>query len=162
MNRGWASAIHPGKTSSILSRSVEAERVGFPMAEFGAEPLLSRLGVVPLVGVMMLLVMLSFAMALRGGGARSGGVEAARGPEMRAYTAAEVAKHCTRESMWVIIDGKVYDLTEYVDQHEGGSKAIMKHAGGDASVGFHGPQHPPKVDVVIEDFLIGTLAEKEE
>jgi len=131
------------------------------MAEFsGAEPLLSQIGLGPLVLAFFLLVLLSFTMAGRGGRGRGADIETVP-VVLREFTAAEVAKHNTKDSMWVIIDGKVYDLTDYVDQHEGGSKAIMKHAGGDASEGFHGPQHPPKVWIVIEDFQIGTLVKKD-
>ena len=52
----------------------------------------------------------------------------------------------------------MYDITHYVEEHVGGD-AILNNAGGDSSVGFHGPQHPPdKVRDVIADFLIGELA----
>lgn len=30
-------------------------------------------------------------------------------------------------------------------------------AGGDATEGFHGPQHPPTVHELIKDYCIGTL-----
>ena len=53
------------------------------------------------------------------------------------YTAEEVAKHKTRDDLWVIIRGKVYDLTSYVDEHPGGG-AILNNAGGDTTEGFEG------------------------
>jgi cytochrome b involved in lipid metabolism len=72
------------------------------------------------------------------------------------YTAADVAKHATKDDLWVIIDGKVYDLTRYVDPHPGG-EGILNHAGGDSTEGFHGPQHPDHVHVTLRKFLIGKL-----
>ena len=60
------------------------------------------------------------------------------------FSAAEVRKHATREDAWVIIDGKVYDVTAFVEDHPGGD-AILNNAGGDATKGFHGPQHPDHV-----------------
>ena len=57
---------------------------------------------------------------------------------------------------WIVVKGRVYDVTAYVDDHPGGA-AILKHAGGDATAGFHGPQHPPRVFDIIDDFLIGDV-----
>jgi len=72
------------------------------------------------------------------------------------YTTEEVSRHCTRESLWLIIDGRVYDVTSYVDHHPGGD-AIFRNAGRDSSAGFHGDQHPEKVNEIIPDFYIGDL-----
>jgi len=44
-------------------------------------------------------------------------------------TPSEVAKHNSKESCWVIISGQVYDVTEYLDDHPGGAKAILRFAG---------------------------------
>ena len=74
------------------------------------------------------------------------------------YTAAQVATHDSEDDLWVVIDGKVYDLTEYVHEHPGGSEAIAKNAGKDATVGFNGPQHPSRVFDIVEDYRVGTLA----
>ena len=84
-------------------------------------------------------------------------------PEYRGYTKDEVAVHCKEGDLWVILkekhsDGefKVYDLSEYVDQHPGGD-AIYNNAGGDATVGFNGPQHPPTVHDLVKEYCIGYL-----
>jgi cytochrome b involved in lipid metabolism len=80
------------------------------------------------------------------------------------YTREEVAKHNTREDAWIIIKHKktgvaqVYDVTEYVDEHPGG-ESILAHVGGEATEGFHGPQHPDTVFVMSEEYCIGKLAE---
>ena len=65
-----------------------------------------------------------------------------------------------QDDLWVIIKGKVYDVTSYVDEHPGG-ESILKNAGKDSTVGFHGPQHPSRVFQIIEDFLIGELIESD-
>jgi hypothetical protein len=40
--------------------------------------------------------------------------------EVRIFTKAEVAKHDTVNDCWMIINGKVYDVTPFVDEHPGG------------------------------------------
>lgn len=79
----------------------------------------------------------------------------------RIITRKEVAEHCEIDDLWVIIDNKVYDLTKFVPNHPGGEKAIAKHAGGDATKGFYGIQHPERTFFEIEDYLIGAVPEKE-
>ncbi|KAG8774371.1 hypothetical protein FRC15_001338 [Serendipita sp. 397] len=53
-----------------------------------------------------------------------------------------VSQHNTRESCWIIVHGNVYDVTEFLDDHPGGSKIILKYAGKDATEEYD-PIHPP-------------------
>jgi L-lactate dehydrogenase (cytochrome) len=57
-------------------------------------------------------------------------------------TGTEVAKHNSKASCWVIIHGKAYDVTEFLPEHPGGQKIILKYAGKDATEEFE-PIHPP-------------------
>lgn len=54
----------------------------------------------------------------------------------------EVAQHNTRQSCWIIVHGNVYDVTEFLDDHPGGSKIILKYAGKDATQEYD-PIHSP-------------------
>ncbi|KAI9841089.1 MAG: hypothetical protein M1837_000993 [Sclerophora amabilis] len=54
----------------------------------------------------------------------------------------EITKHGSRESCWVVIHGKAYDVTEFLPEHPGGPKIILKYAGKDATTEFD-PIHPP-------------------
>jgi len=42
---------------------------------------------------------------------------------------AEVAKHSSRRSCWIVINDKVYDVTSFVPEHPGGSTILLKQAG---------------------------------
>ncbi|KAJ5605410.1 hypothetical protein N7510_008191 [Penicillium lagena] len=57
-------------------------------------------------------------------------------------TGAAVAQHNSKDSCWVIVHGKAYDVTEFLPEHPGGQKIILKYAGKDATEEFE-PIHPP-------------------
>ena len=59
----------------------------------------------------------------------------------RQLSGIEVAKHATRESCWVIISGKVYDVTDFLDEHPGGANIILQYGGKDATEEYD-PVHP--------------------
>lgn len=82
------------------------------------------------------------------------------------WTREEVARHASADDLWLIIRdeggrgrARVYDVTDYAEEHPGGM-AIMFNAGGDATEGFHGPQHPPTVHELIKEYYIGTLEDE--
>ncbi|RDA84426.1 hypothetical protein CP532_2148 [Ophiocordyceps camponoti-leonardi (nom. inval.)] len=56
--------------------------------------------------------------------------------------AAQVAKHNSRESCWVILYGIVYDVTDFLSSHPGGANIILKLGGRDATEEYD-PVHPP-------------------
>ena len=72
--------------------------------------------------------------------------ERLRGPEKERteFTMEEVSKHNTEESCWVVIEGKVYDATAFVDRHPGGRLTILHMAGKDATDAFAG-FHPARI-----------------
>lgn len=74
------------------------------------------------------------------------------------YTLADVAKHADANSCWSAVNGKVYDLTKWINQHPGGPRRILAMCGKDASDAFngqHGGQARPAKE--LAGFEIGTL-----
>jgi len=45
----------------------------------------------------------------------------------------EVRKHNTKDSAWVVLHGKVYDLTAFLADHPGGEQVVLDWAGKDAT-----------------------------
>ena len=67
-----------------------------------------------------------------------------------------MADHNDASDAWLVIDAKVYNVTQYVDKHPGGDK-ILRNVGGDVTVAFRGPQHPAHVFETVDRFCIGEL-----
>ena len=55
---------------------------------------------------------------------------------MTFYTLEEVANHNTKESCWVVANNIVYDATEFINRHPGGSYVLLSKAGTDVSKHF--------------------------
>ena len=70
----------------------------------------------------------------------------------------ELALHNKRNDFWVALFGKVYNLTQYVNEHPGGS-AILKAAGKDATELFN-RTHPWVSEGVYKKYFIGNLAKE--
>jgi hypothetical protein len=58
-------------------------------------------------------------------------------PVPRRITSAELAKHCTRGDAWMAINGRVFDVTEYMEFHPGGVPELLRGAGKDATALFN-------------------------
>ncbi|KAK4250052.1 acyl-CoA dehydrogenase/oxidase [Corynascus novoguineensis] len=52
------------------------------------------------------------------------------------FTQSDVASHNKPDSLWIVVDGDVYDLTKFQDDHPGGKKILQRVAGKDASKQF--------------------------
>jgi len=62
------------------------------------------------------------------------------------YTLAQVSARNSAAGCWVVIDGGVYDLTQWIRSHPGGSGAILNLCGKDGTSSFtsqHGGQARP-------------------
>ncbi|KAL5091882.1 hypothetical protein Trisim1_002693 [Trichoderma cf. simile WF8] len=52
------------------------------------------------------------------------------------YTMEEIAKHNTKDDLWVVVKGVVLDLTNWLEEHPGGVNAILNFMGRDATEEF--------------------------
>lgn len=75
-----------------------------------------------------------------------------------AYILADVQSHNVATSCWTTINGNVYDLTQWISKHPGGSRAIIGLCGTDGSQAFNS-QHGRNADAVRElvEYRIGVL-----
>ncbi|KAK3191988.1 hypothetical protein K4F52_002031 [Lecanicillium sp. MT-2017a] len=54
----------------------------------------------------------------------------------KTFTTSDVASHNKPDSLYLIVDGDVYDVTQFQDDHPGGKKILQRVAGKDASKQF--------------------------
>jgi succinate dehydrogenase/fumarate reductase flavoprotein subunit/predicted heme/steroid binding protein len=52
------------------------------------------------------------------------------------FTMEEVAKHNTKDDLWVVVRGAVLDLTNWQEEHPGGAQALRNFAGRDSTEEF--------------------------
>ena len=74
------------------------------------------------------------------------------------YTSEQVAQHGSTSDCWTSIDGQVYDVTEWITRHPGGSGVISALCGTDGSPAFeaeHGGQDEPQR--LLEEYRVGPL-----
>ena len=89
-------------------------------------------------------------------------------PNVKTFTMAEVAAHGSDfenyQGCWTVINGKVYDITEYADtfKHPGG-EMIYQACGKDGIALFEtrpegsGTPHSPAANKILEKYYIGDL-----
>ena len=63
---------------------------------------------------------------------------------LRKISMSEIKKHTTPDDCWVVLNGKVYDLSTFHSEHPGGSRLITNNAGKDATALF-APIHPKDI-----------------
>lgn len=74
----------------------------------------------------------------------------------KTFTRDEVAKHNAEDSVWFIVDSKVYDVSDFLDAHPGGETVLRQVAGQDATAAFYN-LHRHEVLSRYEDLQIGTV-----
>ncbi|EGP86848.1 unnamed protein product [Zymoseptoria tritici ST99CH_1A5] len=77
------------------------------------------------------------------------------------FTAKEVGEHNTVEKgLHIIIDGEVYEMAGFVDEHPGGAKILKRVGGKDASKQFWKYHNEGVLKKYSPKLKIGTLKEE--
>lgn len=74
--------------------------------------------------------------------------------EIKEIPWSEIEKHKKRNDSWIVLNNKVYNITDYIKRHPGGD-VILKSAGKDGTLLFN--QHHPWVypDAVMKNACLG-------
>ncbi|MBU2100104.1 cytochrome b5 domain-containing protein [Candidatus Micrarchaeota archaeon] len=83
-------------------------------------------------------------------------------PETKTFSLSEVAEHNSKQDCWLVLSGKVYDVTDFIGSHPGGA-AILEGCGKDATELFEtrpigsGTPHSETARTLRENYFIGNL-----
>lgn len=80
--------------------------------------------------------------------------------QTRLYPASEVVLHNNpQDGYWLIINGRVYDASDFAHLHPGGLKIIQSYAGMDATIAYKKVQHDvnPEVDSLLGMYQLGAV-----
>ncbi|SCU81639.1 LAFA_0C06304g1_1 [Lachancea sp. 'fantastica'] len=69
----------------------------------------------------------------------------------------EIAEHNSQDDLWMIIDGKVYDCTKFMDEHPGGEEVLLDLGGQDATGPFADIGHSDDAVKMLADLYVGDL-----
>lgn len=85
--------------------------------------------------------------------------------ELREISRQELARHDHEDSCWKAINGKVYDVTDYIPEHPTRPSVILDWCGKESTTAWntkgHGRPHSEKAEAMLEQYRVGRLPEAE-
>ncbi|KAK9665181.1 hypothetical protein RND81_14G095900 [Saponaria officinalis] len=69
----------------------------------------------------------------------------------------DVSKHNSSKDCWLIISGKVYDVTPFMDDHPGGDEVLLSATRKDATNDFEDVGHSDSAREEMEKYCIGEI-----
>ncbi|CAN4099522.1 unnamed protein product [Withania somnifera] len=79
------------------------------------------------------------------------------GSDEKVHVFEEVAKHNKTKDCWLIIDGKVYDVTPFMEDHPGGDEVLLSATGKDATNDFEDVGHSDSAREMMDKYYIGDI-----
>ncbi|KAK1293837.1 Cytochrome b5 isoform B [Acorus calamus] len=79
------------------------------------------------------------------------------GGDGKRYTLRDVSKHSTSEDCWLIINGKVYDVTKFLEDHPGGDDVLLSATGKDATDDFEDVGHSDSARAMMDEYYVGEI-----
>ncbi|XP_057781054.1 cytochrome b5-like [Salvia miltiorrhiza] len=75
----------------------------------------------------------------------------------KVFTLAEVSEHSTNKDCWLLIGGKVYDVTKFLDDHPGGDEVLLQSTGKDATDDFEDVGHSSTARAMLDEYYVGDI-----
>ncbi|QCE15524.1 cytochrome b5 [Vigna unguiculata] len=77
--------------------------------------------------------------------------------DRKIHTFAEVANHNKTKDCWLVISGKVYDVTPFMEEHPGGDEVLLSATGKDATNDFEDVGHSDTARDMMAKYYIGEI-----
>nr|ANQ46484.1 cytochrome b5 [Santalum album] len=78
----------------------------------------------------------------------------------KVFTLAEVSEHHTPQDCWLVINGKVYDVTKFLEDHPGGDDVLLSATGKDATDDFEDVGHSSSARSMMDEYCVGEIDAK--
>ncbi|MCD7448421.1 hypothetical protein HAX54_041912 [Datura stramonium] len=75
----------------------------------------------------------------------------------RIFTLSQVEQHKSKQDCWIIIHGRVLDVTKFLEEHPGGEEVLIESAGKDATKEFEDIGHSKAAKNFLFKHQIGYL-----
>lgn len=72
------------------------------------------------------------------------------------FTPEELESLSKSDNLHILIHGKVYAISKFIDEHPGGDEVLLGEAGKDATEAFEDVGHSDEARKVMEEYLVGT------
>ncbi|NXC41454.1 CYB5B protein, partial [Penelope pileata] len=69
----------------------------------------------------------------------------------------EVGKRNSNREAWLVIHGRVYDVTRFLEEHPGGEEVLLEQAGRDATESFEDVGHSTDAREMLKQYYIGEI-----
>ncbi|KAJ9154049.1 hypothetical protein P3X46_027427 [Hevea brasiliensis] len=79
------------------------------------------------------------------------------GGEGKVFTLAQVSEHNNPNDCWLIIGGKVYDVTNFLEDHPGGDEVLLSATGKDATDDFEDVGHSTSAREMMDKYYVGEI-----
>ncbi|MCJ1230697.1 hypothetical protein MMC12_007371 [Toensbergia leucococca] len=77
--------------------------------------------------------------------------------ETQELTYAEVAEHSSKKSLYLVVHDKIYNVTEFIDEHPGGEEVLLDVGGQDATEAFEDVGHSDEAREILQGLLVAPL-----
>eukprot|EP01083_Nonionella_stella_P266858 902163_1 len=81
--------------------------------------------------------------------------------QARQFHLFEVANHKTEDDAWIIVNKKVYDITNFTT-HPGSHAILLRNAGTDRTDQFEAVSHPADAYEQMKQFYVGELSDDQQ
>ncbi|KAL3524441.1 hypothetical protein ACH5RR_017275 [Cinchona calisaya] len=75
----------------------------------------------------------------------------------KVYSYEDVIRHDKNKDCWLIISGKVYDVTPFMKDHPGGGDVLLSSTGKDATNDFEDVGHSDSAKDMMDKYYIGVI-----